>query len=218
MMNPHTPPKDVTENQERLIPLGRSDCPKCWTTQSRYVFIKSWHRCRTCRSLLDLRLSVAMSCIIFTATVTLYFALISFHVTWKVVSSYPLMSFCFLFMFFYEAMKLAMGRPHIKAESQPIKSQPSVSGRLLLQISASLFLCIATVFVVTSKGTVFPIVVTCVCGIMILMASMILLGRPTAQGYLAFPPSLRQMRTTLIWLVVAVALGVVMGASLLALT
>ncbi len=116
-------------------------------------------------------------------------------------------------MFFYEAMKLAMGRPHIKAESQP-----RVSGRLLLQILSSLFLCIATVFVVTFMGTVFPIVVTCVCGIMILMAYMILLGRPTAQGYLAFPPSLRQMRTTLIWLVVAVAFGVVMGASLLAST
>jgi hypothetical protein len=155
-----------------------------------------------------------MSCIIFTATVALYFALISFHVTWKVVGPYPLISF----LFFYETMKLAMGRPHIKAESQPIKSQPSVSGRLLLRISAALFLCIATVFVVTSMGTVFPIVVTCVCGIMILMAFMILLGRPTAQGYLALPPSLRQMRTTLIWLVVAVALGVVMGASLLAST
>ena len=155
-----------------------------------------------------------MSCIIFLATVALYFALISFHVTWKVVGSYPLISLCFLLIFSVEAMKLAVGRPHIEAESQPIQSQPSVIARLLLQISAWLFLCIATVFVVTSTGTVFPIVVACICCIMILMASMVLVGRPTVQGYLVFPHYLRQMRPTLIWLSLAIALGAIMGSSL----
>lgn len=192
MMNPYAAPKDASDDHQRLTPLGRSDCPKCATTQPRYVFINPWYRCRTCGSPLRLRLSAAVSLIILLGTAALYLALLRFHFFWSAVRSYPLMFGYFFWFFFYEATKLAIGRPSVNlAELQPPESQSSVSVRLLLQISASLFLCIATVLVCIFIGTALPIVVAIVCCTVILMASMILLGSPGAQGHLVFPSSLR---------------------------
>jgi len=62
-----------------------------------------------------------------------------------------------------------------------------------------------------SDRSVMPIVmVVCFCAVMFL-AFMLLAAKTSPQGHLEMPTLLRPTRSTLIWLVVAVGLGTVLG-------
>ena len=110
-----------------------------------------------------------------------------------------------------QVTSLAIGRIHAKSA----KSQTASSVGFILKSLAWVFVFLGTLVTVMvysiSDRSVMPIVmVVCFCAVMFL-AFMLLAAKTSPQGHLEMPTLLRPTRSTLIGLVVAVALGTALG-------
>ena len=114
-----------------------------------------------------------------------------------------------------QVTSLAIGRIHAKSA----KSQTASTLGFTLKSLAWVFVFLGTLFTVMiyliGNRSVMPIViVVCFCAV-ILLTYMLFAARTLPQGHLEMPPLLRQTRSTLIWLAVAVALGSALGVVIL---
>ena len=210
-INPYDAPKDASDDETRFPSLGRSDCPVCATPQRRVSLINPRHKCRTCESVLQLKLPGWINNLFGPVSLAIYL-LVAPYTSRINLSPNTLLVYYLIFLgVLYQVTSLAIGRIHAKSA----KPQAEVSGGFILKSLAWIFVFLGTLFTVMvysiSDRSVMPIVmVVCFCAVMFL-AFMLLAAKTSPQGHLEMPTLLRPTRSTLIWLVVAVALGTVLG-------
>ena len=210
-INPYEAPKEATDDETRFPNLGRSDCPVCATPQRRGSLINPRHKCRACGSVLQLKLPGWINALFVPVT------LAGYSIAASSVSQIPSSAFT-LFIYYLifwsvlsQVTSLAIGRIHAKSA----KSQTASSVGFTLKSLAWVFVFLGTLFTVMvysiSNRSVMPIVmVVCFCAVMFL-AFMLLAAKTSPQGHLDMPTLLRPRRSTLIGIVVAVALGAALG-------
>ena len=210
-INPYDAPKDASDDETRFPSLGRSDCPVCATPQRRVSLINPRHKCRACGSVLQLKLPGWINALF--VPVTLVGSSIVAPYTPQInLSPYTLLVYYLIFLsVLSQVTSLAIGRIHAKSA----KSQTASSVGFTLKSLAWVFVFLGTLFTVMISGisnrSVMPIVmVVCFCAVMFL-AFMLLAAKTSPKGHLEMPTLLRPTRSTLAWLVVAVALGAALG-------
>jgi len=210
-INPYDAPKDASDDETRFPSLGRSDCPVCATPQRRVSLINPRHKCRACGSVLQLKLPGWINALFVPVTLAGYLIVAPYTSRINLSPNTLLVYYLIFLSVLSQVTSLAIGRIHAKSA----KSQTASSVGFTLKSLAWVFVFLGTLFTVMvysiSDRSVMPIVmVVCFCAVMFL-AFMLLAARTSFQGHLEMPPLLRQTRSTLIWLVVAVALGAALG-------
>jgi len=210
-INPYDAPKDASDDETRFPSLGRSDCPVCATPQRRVSLINPRHKCRACGSVLQLKLPGWINNLFGPVSLASYL-LVAPYTSRINLSPNTLLVYYLIFLgVLFQVTSLAIGRIHAKSA----KPQAEFSGGFILKSLAWLFVFLGTLFTVMISGisnrSVMPIVmVVCFCAVMFL-AFMLLAAKTSPQGHLEMPTLLRPTRSTLAWLVVAVALGAALG-------
>ena len=210
-INPYDAPKDASDDETRFPNLGRNDCPVCATPQRRVSLINPRHKCRACGSVLQLKLPGWINALFVPVTLAGYLIVAPYTSRINLSPNTLLVYYLIFLSVLSQVTSLAIGRIHAKSA----KSQTASSVGFTLKSLAWVFVFLGTLFTVMvysiSDRSVMPIVmVVCFCAVMFL-AFMLLAARTSFQGHLEMPPLLRQTRSTLIWLVVAVALGAALG-------
>jgi len=210
-INPYDAPKDASDDETRFPSLGRSDCPVCATPQRRVSLINPRHKCRACGSVLQLKLPGWINALFVPVTLAGYLIVAPYTSRINLSPNTLLVYYLIFLSVLSQVTSLAIGRIHAKSA----KSQTASSVGFTLKSLAWVFVFLGTLFTVMvysiSDRSVMPIVmVVCFCAVMFL-AFMLLAAKTSPQGHLEMPTLLRPTRSTLIWLVVAVALGTVLG-------
>ena len=210
-INPYDAPKDASDDETRFPSLGRSDCPVCATPQRRVSLINPRHKCRACGSVLQLKLPGWINALFVPVTLAGYLIVAPYTSRINLSPNTLLVYYLIFLGVLFQVTSLAIGRIHAKSA----KSQTASSVGFTLKSLAWVFVFLGTLFTVMvysiSDRSVMPIVmVVCFCAVMFL-AFMLLAAKTSPQGHLEMPTLLRPTRSTLIWLVVAVALGAALG-------
>lgn len=210
-INPYDAPKDASDDETRFPSLGRSDCPVCATPQRRVSLINPRHKCRACGSVLKLKLPGWINAL-FVPVTLVGSSIVATYTPQINLSPYTQLVYYLIFLsVLSQVTSLAIGRIHARSA----KPQAEFSGGFTLKSLAWLFVFLGTLFTVMISGisnrSVMPIVmVVCFCAVMFL-AFMLLAAKTSPKGHLEMPTLLRPTRSTLAWLVVAVALGAALG-------
>lgn len=210
-INPYDAPKDASDDETRFPSLGRSDCPVCATPQRRVSLINPRHKCRACGSVLQLKLPGWINALFVPVTLAGYLIVAPYTSRINLSPNTLLVYYLIFLSVLSQVTSLAIGRIHAKSAKSPTASSVGFT----LKSLAWIFVFLGTLFTVMvysiSDRSVMPIVmVVCFCAVMFL-AFMLLAAKTSPQGHLEMPTLLRPTRSTLIWLVVAVALGTVLG-------
>ncbi len=210
-INPYDAPKDASDDETRFPSLGRSDCPVCATPQRRVSLINPRHKCRACGSVLQLKLPGWINALFVPVTLAGYLIVAPYTSRINLSPNTLLVYYLIFLSVLSQVTSLAIGRIHAKSA----KSQTASSVGFILKSLAWVFVFLGTLVTVMvysiSDRSVMPIVmVVCFCAVMFL-AFMLLAAKTSPQGHLEMPTLLRPTRSTLIGLVVAVALGTALG-------
>lgn len=210
-INPYDAPKDASDDETRFPSLGRSDCPVCATPQRRVSLINPRHKCRACGSVLQLKLPGWINALFVPVTLAGYLIVAPYTSRINLSPNTLLVYYLIFLSVLSQVTSLAIGRIHAKSA----KSQTASSVGFILKSLAWVFFFLGTLVTVMvysiSDRSVMPIVmVVCFCAVMFL-AFMLLAAKTSPQGHLEMPTLLRPTRSTLIGLVVAVALGTALG-------
>ncbi len=214
-LNPYESPRDAANDETRFPNLGRNDCPVCATTQRRFAFFNPWHRCRACGSFLRLKVAGWIKVAYYLSAVYLYLEFAPTGSQIYLGGNELFVCYVAFLSLLFQLVSLAIGRIFVVPTKPRTGFPPGFFLKFLGWGCVVLGTAFTVIFYRSANNSVMPILAFFGFCVALFFAFMLLAGKTSPQGHLEPPALLRPTQDKLISLVVAVALGVAIGGSLI---